>query len=189
MPILAIGPRSKLDPRRIAGAGFTLIEVLVVLVIVAVVAGLLVFSFQDNPQRRMQREADMLAALLNYASDEAVLRGVELGVIIDEKGYRFVYFDAEKKRWLGLPDKSLQGHAFDEPLEVSFSLDGEQLDAKTQERIKQFSERSEDEKQRPMLLILSSGEILPFTLTLSHGEQLAVTLSADGVNPVTVQRS
>jgi len=183
MPTSTPAPRSD----RGASAGFTLVEVLVVLVIIAMVAGLLVVTVSDNPQRRLQREAADLAALLNFASDEAVLRGVELGLIIDDHGYRFVYLDPEKKRWLGLPDASLKGHAFKEPYEVSFSLDGEHLDSKTQERIKKLSERSEDEQQRPMLLLLSNGESVPFTLTLRYPGSPGVTLRGDGVNPVTVQ--
>src|SRR5687767_840520 len=51
--------------------GFTLIEILVTLVIIAVMAGLLVFGFRDNSQQRLQREASDLAALLNLAADEA----------------------------------------------------------------------------------------------------------------------
>lgn len=190
MPTFTRALRSKFrrsEPGR-AAAGFTLVEVMVVMVIVALMAGLLVVTVSDTPQRRLQREAGDLAALLNFASDEAVLRGVELGLIIDDHGYRFVYFDPEKKKWLGLPDKALKGHAFKEPYEVTFALDGEQLDAKTQERIKKLSERSEDEDQRPMLLLLSSGEFLPFTLTLRFADNTPVTLSGDGVNPILVQQ-
>jgi len=169
-------------------AGFTLVEVMIVLVIIALMAGLVVVTVGDTPQRRLRREAGDLAALLNVASDEAVLRGVELGLIIDDHGYRFVYFDPEKKKWLGLPDKALRGHAFQVPYDVSFSLDGEHLDAKTQERIKKLSERSEDENQRPMLLLLSSGEFLPFTLTLRYADSEPVTISGDGVNPIVARQ-
>lgn len=184
MPTLATGPRSK----RAAAAGFTLLEILVVLVIVAVVAGLAVFGVRDNPQQRLRREADQLAALLNYAADEAVLRGVELGLIVNDKGYRFVYYDVEKKQWQPLPDRALQGHAFAEPYEVSFALDGEHIDEKTLARIKNMSERGDEETRRPMLLVLSSGEMTPFRLTLRYGDAPEVTLSGDGFNPVVVQR-
>ena len=73
--------------------GFTLLEILVVLVIVAVLAGLLVFTYRDNPQQRVRREAAALAAVLNLAADEAVMQNIELGLVIDDEGYRFVYFD------------------------------------------------------------------------------------------------
>jgi general secretion pathway protein H len=166
--------------------GFTLLEILVTLVIVAAMAGLLVFSFHDNSQQRLQREAGDLAALLNLAADEAVLRGVEIGLVINEEGYRFVVFDAKKKEWQALPDKPLGTHAFRDTYQIVFALDGENVDKQALERIRKLSERSAEENLRPMLLLLSSGEVTPFTLTLSHAAASA-TLSSDGVNPIAVQ--
>jgi hypothetical protein len=40
-----------------------------------------------------------------------------------------------------------------------------------------------------MVLILSSGEITPFTLTLSDDTENKISLEGDGLNPVTVQKS
>jgi general secretion pathway protein H len=184
MPKWATGKRS--DGHRRA-RGFTLIEILVTLVIVAVMAGLLVFGFRDNSQQRLQREASDLAALLNLAADEAVLRGVELGLVLDEEGYQFVYFDGEKKTWQALPDRPLGEHRFPEPYEIAFALDGERVDKITQERLQKLRERSTETELRPTLLLLSSGEVTPFTLTLRHA-QAQMTLSGDGISPISVQR-
>jgi general secretion pathway protein H len=166
--------------------GFTLIEVLVVLVIMAAMAGLLVIGVRDSPEQRLRREADNLAALINAASDEAVLRSMEFGLAIDDEGYRFVYFDMEKKQWLAAPERALAEHAFPDTVTVSMALDGEELDEQTRERMRAFSEQGEDEKLRPLILLLSSGEITPFTLTLEYGEEFRVVLQGDGLNPVVV---
>jgi general secretion pathway protein H len=171
---------------RSAQRGFTLIEVLVVLVIMAAMAGLLVIGFRDNPEQRLRREADNLAGLLNAAADEAVMRGVELGLAIDDEGYRFVYFDTKKKQWLAAADKALAPHAFPDPVSVTITLDGEQLDEQMLERIRVLSERGDDEKLRPMVLLLSSGEVTPFTLTLEYEGEFRVIVSGDGLNPVVV---
>jgi general secretion pathway protein H len=193
MPTSAIGPKSKelIDDAtnsRTASRGFTLIEVMVVLVIIAVMAGLLVLSFKDNPAQRLRREANDLAALLNAAADEAVLHSIELGLAIDNEGYRFVYFDGEKKQWLAMTEKVLAPHKFADALTVAVALDGEHIDEQALQRIHALSERSEDTALRPTLLLLSSGEVTPFTLTLSNGDELKVVVSGDGFNPIVVQR-
>lgn len=169
--------------------GFTLLEILVVLVIVAVLAGLLVFSYQDNPQQRLRREAAALAALLNVAAEEAVMRSVELGLIIGDEGYRFVYFDTVRRRWEPVSEKPLLERTFDEPLTVSFELDGERMTERERELIRQFATRTPNEEDRPLLLLLSSGEITPFSLTLEYDEANRVTLHSDGFSPVTVQEA
>lgn len=167
--------------------GFTLLEILVVLVIVAVLAGLLVFAYRDNPQVRLRREAAGLAALLNLAADEAVMQNIELGLVIEDEGYRFVYFDTERNRWLPVLEKPLLEHTFQEPYEISFELDGERVTERERERIRQFSARTEDEADRPLLLLLSSGEITPFSLTLEYDPDHRATLRSDGFNPVAVE--
>lgn len=173
--------------------GFTLIEVLVVLVIVAAMAGLLVFSFKDNPERALKREAQGLAALLNTAADEAVMRSRELGLVINDAGYRFVVFDAEKNTWEPVLQKPLGEHVFEAGYHVEFALDGEKVDDATRARIEAFTARGaadteadlESSGDKPTLLLLSSGELTPFTLTLQRGDA-SVTLRSDGFNPVTL---
>jgi general secretion pathway protein H len=166
--------------------GFTLIEVMVVLVIMAAMAGLLVIGFRDNPEQRLRREADNLAGLLNAAADEAVMRGMELGLAIDDDGYRFVYFDLKKKQWQAAPERALAPHVFPDRIAVTIALDGEQLDDQVLERIRALSARGEDEKLRPSVLLLSSGEVTPFTLTLVYGDAFRVVVSGDGFNPIVV---
>src|SRR5690606_36062231 len=174
--------------------GFTLLELLVVLVIVAVMAGLLVFGAQDSPARQLQREARALAALINTAADEAVSRSIEIGLVLGEQGYRFVYFDPETKRWQPLQRPPLAEHRFDERYAVGFQLDGERLDENARKRLQQFIASGvsdteadlSDDDNKPLLLMMSSGEITPFVLTLTN-DVAAYTLRSDGFNAVEVE--
>lgn len=176
--------------------GFTLLEILVVLVIIAVMAGMLVFSAHDSPERRLQREAHALAALLNIATDEAVMQSREMGLVINDRGYHFVVFDNESKKWLPLQKKPLADHVFPEAYTVQFQLDGEQVDDATRALIEKFIERGSsgsgdadittEASDKPLLLILSSGEMTAFSLTLQY-QQFVFTLSGDGLNPVKVK--
>lgn len=185
MPISATGPGINAGVQRTRG--FTLLEILVVLVIVAAMAALLVFSFSDSSEQRLRREANGFAALLNAAADEAVMRGIELGVVLDDEGYRFVVFDPETKQWQAAAAQGLAAHKFPERYAIDFELDGSAVDQQALERIKLLAQRTDDERLRPSILILSSGEITPFTLTLRLADQgAAVTLRCDGLNPVAL---
>lgn len=82
MPISATGA----EPRP-AEAGFTLVELMVVLVIVGVMTSAVLLSSPGRP--RLAREADALALRLGKARDEAVMGAHAVEVLIDADGYAF----------------------------------------------------------------------------------------------------
>ncbi len=71
--------------------GFTLIEILIVLVILAVVAGLVTLSIGGDERGTLQREAQRLTGALEYAADRARFRHEIVGVsaLPDGRGWRF----------------------------------------------------------------------------------------------------
>lgn len=71
--------------------GFTLLELLVVLAIVGVLAGLVVPSLGGSEQRQLQREAEKLVLLVNRARQEAVLSSRIWRLVLSpaEGSYRF----------------------------------------------------------------------------------------------------
>jgi general secretion pathway protein H len=72
-------------------AGLTLIEMLVVLVIVAVMAGVAVLGLGSLDRgSRAEAEARRLADRLQLASDEVLVAGAPLAMLWDPGGYRFV---------------------------------------------------------------------------------------------------
>lgn len=93
-------------PRRRAG-GFTLIELMVVVALVAVAAGVVSLSLRDGTQDRLEREAARLTALLETARAEA--RAAALPVVwrptpeSAEHQFRFIGLPASRRlptRWL-----------------------------------------------------------------------------------------
>ena len=105
MPISAAGTCRRTDAcrhrraRPHAGcAGFTLIEVLVVVVVLAVTVGAVLFSVSGLDGRRAEREGERLFLLLQLACEQAELGGREVGLHLAATGYGFSL--AAQDRWL-----------------------------------------------------------------------------------------
>ena len=76
-PIEPAGPGRLSRPTR-GARGFTLIELMVVLFIVALASGLVAVSLPDRAQGRLDEDAERLAALLETARAESRASGIEV---------------------------------------------------------------------------------------------------------------
>ena len=70
-------------------AGYTLVELLVVLVVLGIMLGLVSLSAAPDPRARLNRDAERLEALFALAAEEAQLRGRPIAWRADENGYAF----------------------------------------------------------------------------------------------------
>lgn len=81
--------------------GFTLIEVMVVIVIIAVMAAMIVVSVTlGDPRRELNTQAERLRTILSLAAEEAVIQQIELGAEFNEAGYRFLKWDLPQEEEL-----------------------------------------------------------------------------------------
>lgn len=69
--------------------GYTLLELLVVLVILGIVAGAVSMSVAPSEHRRMTHEVERLAALFRLAHEEARVSGQPIAWRADTDGYQF----------------------------------------------------------------------------------------------------
>ena len=90
--------------------GFTLIEVLLVILLIGVLASMVVYNFQgESRSQRLSKETDKLQARIQLASELAMLKNLELGLFLDEHSYRFMLFADNK--WLPIREpKALAEH-------------------------------------------------------------------------------
>ncbi len=130
-------------------SGFTLIEILVVLVIIGIMAGLVGVSMMPDDDRVVRNEAQRLALLLEQTRDQAVASGDPIAFSVEQRRYRFWARDAENQWVPNHGDKLLQ----DRPL-----AGGVQLAAL------QVNQVSLAPGER--LLFLPSGSNAPFTVDL-----------------------
>jgi len=148
------------------GHGFTLLEVLVVLVIIGIVAGFVVMSIgSGTTDDRLRTEAQRVVQLMSLASQTAVINSRQLGFIAGANGYHFVQL--RDNRWQPFPDdRPLRPRAVPAPLYLQLSAN----DMKLPPSGGAPSDNNSKHSDTPEVLFLSSGENTPFTLLVkAHG--------------------
>ena len=132
--------------------GFTLLEILVVIVIFSVLSGFVILSLRGvSDADRLTEAADRFAALVEFQCEEAMLGGRTIRLQVDDSGYRFEV--ATRTGWLTPADSVFRARTWPVPLTARLRLDG------------QVHSRAEDTG----ISCLPTGEITPFELQLLSG--------------------
>jgi general secretion pathway protein H len=139
--------------------GFTLLELMVVLVIVGVILTFVGLSATgDSRAEQMQRERGRLAALIELASEEAVLRSEQLAIRFGETDYEFMLL--QSNQWTSIDDvPPLRPRELPKGIELRLELQDNPPPGLKAE-----------EAESPQVFLLSSGEMTPFILTFSAAE-------------------
>lgn len=147
---------------RMLARGFTLLELLVVMVIVGITLGMVSFNTMPNGQQVLQNDAQRIALLLQLARDEAIVRNRPIAFEAEAERYRFLLRDGNTWQVLA-QDDLLREREFKRP-PVTFSISPPSLEQAASLRIV-FGREPVDK---------------PFVLTLATGDAHAA-IRADGI--------
>jgi len=149
-------------------SGFTLVELLVVMVIIGITLGLATLNAIPSPRQDLQQEAKRLALLLQLARDEAIVRNRLVAFEANGERYRFVV--RGDSGWEPVTrDDLLRERVFkNAPLRLVLEPNG---------------------NNGPDMLRITFGREpvdRPFVLTLASGQH-AIAIRADGIGHFTVE--
>ena len=100
--------------------GFTLLELLIVMVIAGIVLGMISFNAMPDDRKVLQNDAQRIALLLQLARDEAIVRNRPIAFEAEADRYRFLMFD--ENTWKALTqDDMLREREFKRP-PVTFTI-------------------------------------------------------------------
>jgi len=180
--------------------GFTLFELMLVIMLMGLIVSTVKFpNLTQEPFDQIDQESKKVAALINLASEYAVLNNALLGFSVTETSYAFLRFNGQSWEKIEEPPFSLT--ELEENIKMELTLDGLEWQGQNllsavkwidEEVLEEASEQTDEEKKLafPQIFILSSGEISPFDLDISYddGFETPITFKVRGefITPVLV---
>jgi len=157
--------------------GFTLIEMLVVVVIIGILASAVVIGFVgSDKEQNLRTEAERLATLIEMARSQAVQRNEEWGLTVAPDSYQFVVLDEPNHRWVEQKDGTFRKRSI-ENMTLSVQVDAVAVPG----------DKSKDNV--PNIVLFSSGEQTPFDIDITpQWKSDPWRVSSDGVSRTTAQR-
>lgn len=157
--------------------GFTLLEVLIVVVIVSILIALTTLSIGDRSGATADEEIDRFVTLVRLAKEEAVFQSRDFAISFWQKGYAFHELMPGGNWQIIQEDTVFRPREL--PEDMKFTLELEGIEAIL----------SPIPKQDPQVFILSSMEVSMFKLDLLFNNEHWRTLTVDALGKISTQNN
>jgi general secretion pathway protein H len=161
--------------------GFTLIEVMVVVVLIGIMASLVQYNVAgNNPADKLQHESARFNAIFEVATDYGMLNNIELGLVVKKDSYQFLGYDGTS--WADIPDQDwlakvslpeevqLSIELEDLPIEEPLLFDADTFKEQDEDDFTLLSQEGQEKPIIPQVYLLSGGDLTPFSVTFRLNE-------------------
>jgi len=174
--------------RKQCQSGFTLLEIMLVIVVMGMISVAVVMTLPSNliAGDSVRWQAQRFSSILQFAEDEALISGNELGIEFTNNSYQFAVYDHQTKKWLAVNDIEMQDKiVLPETINIEYNLSNsawEELSSDKSDRFIDDQDRGatgaeEPQSLNPQVYVMSSGEVSPFSLIFSNADSDSATSS------------
>lgn len=131
--------------------GFTLIEILVVILIISITLTFAMLSFGDFGQKRkILATAQQFANYVKLVKEQAIIESSTLGIRINQNGYEVLRLQ-ESNQWQPMPQSIFHAHTFPKQIKSLF--------------------KTKNKKNNQWIIFSATGDMTPFELKLGTSEE------------------
>ena len=157
--------------------GFTLVEMLVVILIISILLGVALLStLTSSPYKIMQDEAARLQVLFSQIRDKALLENAEYGFSVNsDRRYQWWKFQSDLNEWMLLLDAPFNAYTL--PDSISFGLEVTELSVPVPVL---------QQEHTPAVVFYSDLQVTPFVLYImaKDDRKQSIMLVTDGLSNV-----
>jgi len=168
--------------------GFTLLELLIVIVIIGVVISMVSLSFNVlGRDTQIEDQAKRLDKIIEQVRAESEMQGKDVGLFLERDGFLFMRFHLQTQTWQEITDDDMLNYRAIPPgLGNRLWLDGREVILKTHDENTELTRRQSEsssgntsssassnsapakDARIPQVFILSSGDLTPFELRIER---------------------
>ena len=167
--------------KNLRSEGFTILELLVVILIIGMILTFAALSVGGGADRTVEQEAKRLTALLRLASEETIMNSKDMVMLISRTQYSFMNLSPDGRQLLPVEKEDITFRPRELPDDVLIKeaeIAGESVSLSVEQ----------DEEDPPKIYIFSSGEMIPFVIQVGRDDGPDYEITGDFTGRVDYEK-